>query len=99
MVLRCDRSRLAPIPNRSLTSERAQGTTVVAVQDSPGGDFKQPMWRKGVSTMVKRVLIPLKVIQLDALVIIGWPAFVSGVLLAGPIWLEIILLSTARVLP
>ncbi len=49
--------------------------------------------------MVKRVLIPLKVIQLDALVIIGWPAFVSGVLLAGPIWLEIILLSTARVLP
>jgi len=35
----------------------------------------------------------------DALAIVGWMAFVSGVLVANPIWLKLVLFSAARVLP
>jgi len=48
--------------------------------------------------MVKKVLSIMSSFHPDSLVILGWIAFVPGVLV-GQTWLKLILLSAARVLP
>lgn len=49
--------------------------------------------------MVKNVFVKVKSNHPDALAILGWLAFVACVTVGLPIWLKLILLSAARVLP
>ncbi len=48
--------------------------------------------------MVKHVFVKMNSVRPDALAILGWLAFVSGVLVEQT-WLKLILMSAARVLP
>jgi hypothetical protein len=49
--------------------------------------------------MVKHVFFKVKLLHPDALAIVGWLAFVAGVIVGPPMWLKLTLLSAARVLP
>jgi hypothetical protein len=48
---------------------------------------------------MKNVLRKLYAFYPDPLAIIGWLAFGFGIVTAQPVWLKLMLLSTARVLP
>jgi hypothetical protein len=56
------------------------------------------MWRKGVTAMVKNVFNRMTQVHPVALAIIGWLAFIAG-LIVKPIGLKLMFLSAARVLP
>jgi hypothetical protein len=49
--------------------------------------------------MVKNVFFKVNSLHHDALAILGWLAFVFGVIVGQPMWLKLSLLSAARVLP
>ncbi len=49
--------------------------------------------------MVKNVFNGKALLFPIALVLVGWLTFICGVYLDEPIWLKLVLLSTARVLP
>jgi hypothetical protein len=49
--------------------------------------------------MVKYVFDKMNSLRPVALAILGWLAFVFGVSIVDPVWLKLILLSAARVLP
>jgi len=49
--------------------------------------------------MVKNVFFNVNSVHRDALAVVGWLAFASGVLIPDPIGLKLVLLSVARVLP
>jgi hypothetical protein len=49
--------------------------------------------------MVKNVFVQVSSFHSDALVLLGWLCFTSGVTTVEPLWLKLFLLATARVLP
>jgi len=70
-----------------------------AEQETPGSQSQKLIWGKGVTAVVKHVFFKVHSFHPDALAILGWLAFVFGALLVQPMWLKLILLSAARVLP
>ena len=70
-----------------------------AEQGSLGSQSRTSFWRKGVTVMVKNVFNGKTLLFPVALVLVGWLTFICGVYVIRPIWLKLVLLSTARVLP
>jgi hypothetical protein len=70
-----------------------------AEQETPGSQTENLNRRKGVTAMVKQVFSSLINNHPAALAILGWLAFVCGVLFQIPISFRLLLLSAARVLP
>jgi len=71
---------------------------LTAEQGIPGGKTGSPKREKGVAAMGKNVFNRLIKLTPVALAMIGWVAFVLG-LIVQPIVLKVMLLSAARVLP
>lgn len=69
-----------------------------AEQETLGSQAENPEWRKGVTALVKDVFFRMHHVQPVVLAILGWLAFVLG-LIVEPIGLKLMLLSAARVLP
>ena len=69
-----------------------------AEQDTPGRQNGKRNRRKRVAAMVKNVFFRMTGSHFAALTILGWLAFVLG-LIANPIGLKLVLLSAGRVLP
>jgi len=69
-----------------------------AEQETPGSQTGNQNWRKGVTAMAKNVFFRMTCSHPVALAILGWLAFVLG-LIVNPISLKLVLLSAARVLP
>jgi len=88
------------LASKSFWEERGGGFRArrhCAEQVKPGNQTGNHQWRKGVAAMAKHVFNKMKPFRPVALAILGWLAFVLG-LIAKPIGLKLMLLSAARVL-
>ena len=71
-----------------------------AEQETLGSQsLKFPMWRKGVTAMVKNVFSLVRYVSPTAPAILGWLSFVFGLWVVKPFAQKLALMSAARVLP